>query len=78
MAVFRSTENGSKKNHENLLQIESTLVFRSLEEVQRAYGSIMGKINGLGLENQYVLVQEFLDGTEYVVDTVSLNGIHKV
>ncbi|KAL4133781.1 hypothetical protein PRIC2_004098 [Phytophthora ramorum] len=51
---------------------------RSMEEVRTAFGSIQGKINGLGLENQATLVQEYLDGTEYVVDTVSRNGVHKV
>ncbi|TYZ68349.1 hypothetical protein PybrP1_012567 [[Pythium] brassicae (nom. inval.)] len=50
----------------------------SLDEVKRAFGNIQGKINGLGLENTATLVQEFLDGTEYVVDTVSRNGVHKV
>lgn len=50
----------------------------SMDEVRAAFGSIQGKINGLGLENQATLVQEYLDGTEYVVDTVSRNGVHKV
>lgn len=50
----------------------------SMDEVKRAFGNIQGKINGLGLENTATLVQEFLDGTEYVVDTVSRNGVHKV
>lgn len=50
----------------------------SMDEVKRAFGNIQGKINGLGLENTTTLVQEFLDGTEYVVDTVSRNGKHKV
>lgn len=50
----------------------------SMDEVKRAFGNIQGKINGLGLENTATLVQEFLDGIEYVVDTVSRNGQHKV
>lgn len=50
----------------------------SMDDVKRAFGNIQGKINGLGLENTATLVQEFLDGTEYVVDTVSRNGVHKV
>lgn len=49
----------------------------SLEDVQRAFGNIQGKINGLGLENTATLVQEYLEGTEYVVDTVSRAGRHK-
>ncbi|KAG6617631.1 Argininosuccinate lyase 2 [Phytophthora cinnamomi] len=50
----------------------------SMDEVRAAFGSIQGKINGLGLENQATLVQEYLDGTEYVVDTVSRYGVTKV
>jgi biotin carboxylase len=38
----------------------------------------MGKVNGLGLMNNEVLVQEYLDGQEYVVDMVSRDGVHKV
>jgi len=36
------------------------------------------KPNMLGLRNEAVVVQEFLAGQEYVVDTVSRNGHHKV
>ncbi|CEG40959.1 protein [Plasmopara halstedii] len=50
----------------------------SIDEVRTAFGNIQGKINGLGLENHATLVQEYLDGTEYVVDTVSRNGVTKV
>lgn len=51
---------------------------KSMDEVKRAFGNIQGKINGLGLENASTLVQEYLEGTEYVVDTVSRDGRHKV
>jgi len=50
----------------------------SVEEVRAAFDKINGAINGLGLVNEGVLVQEFLDGTEYVVDSVSRDGVHKV
>jgi len=50
----------------------------SPEQVQRAYGNIMGKTNGLGLVNEGVLVQEFLEGLEYVVDSVSRDGQHNI
>jgi hypothetical protein len=51
---------------------------KSITDVQNAFGNIMGKINGLGLVNKAVLVQEYLEGEEYVVDMVSRNGEHKV
>ncbi|KAF1794965.1 ATP-grasp fold, subdomain 2 [Phytophthora cactorum] len=57
---------------------DDVMLCHSLDEVRTAFGNIQGKINGLGLENQATLVQEYLDGTEYVVDTVSRNGVTKV
>jgi hypothetical protein len=50
----------------------------SLEAVRSGFGAIMGKVNALGQVNEGVLVQEFLDGPEYVVDSVSKNGERKV
>jgi biotin carboxylase len=50
----------------------------SREEVFFAFHRILGKVNGLGIVNKAVLVQEFLDGQEYVIDTVSRGGEHKV
>lgn len=43
-----------------------------------AFSRILGKINGIGILNNEVLVQEFLKGQEYVVDKVSYLGEHKV
>ena len=50
----------------------------SPEEVQAAFHRIMGKVNNLGMVNAAVLVQEYLEGTEYVLDLVSRDGEHKV
>ena len=49
-----------------------------LDQVRAAFTTIIGKVNGLGLVNSAVLVQEFLEGQEYVIDTVSRHGEHKV
>ncbi|CAI5705883.1 hypothetical protein KXD40_009532 [Peronospora effusa] len=57
---------------------DDVMLCQSMDEVRLAFGNIQGKINGLGLENQATLVQEYLDGIEYVVDTVSRNGVTKV
>lgn len=51
---------------------------RSKDEVQKACEAIVGHCNATGSFNSEVLVQEFLSGTEYVVDSVSKDGIHKV
>jgi biotin carboxylase len=50
----------------------------SLGEVRAAFDKINGSANMLGVLNEGVLVQEFLDGTEYVIDSVSRDGVHKV
>jgi len=50
----------------------------SFEEVREAFSRILGKVNGLGQINEGVLVQEYLEGIEYVIDTVSRDGVHKV
>lgn len=35
-------------------------------------------MNGLGGVNEGALVMEYLDGTEYVVDSVSRDGVHRI
>jgi biotin carboxylase len=54
-------------------------VFRckTADDAADAARQILCERNVLGRRNQTVLVQEFLDGTEYVVDTVSLDGRRK-
>lgn len=43
-----------------------------------AFGRLLGERNKLGLVNDEVLVQEYLTGTEYVVDTCTFDGVHAV
>jgi biotin carboxylase len=50
----------------------------SKEAVETAFNSLIGKVNSLGLINTSVLVQEYLEGQEYVIDMVSRDGEHKV
>ena len=57
---------------------EDVTLCLSMTDVQVAYGNIIGKVNGLGLVNTSVLVQEYLEGQEYVVDMISRDGEHKV
>lgn len=57
---------------------DDVMLCRTLDQVRQAFGNIQGKINSLGLVNSSTLVQEFVEGTEYVVDTVSRDGKHKV
>lgn len=57
---------------------DSVAVCRTESELARAYEAIAGRKNVLGIVNESVLVQEFVDGQEYVVDTVSYAGHHRV
>lgn len=47
------------------------------EEVRAGFRNISNQWNALGLLNAAVLAQEFVTGTEYVVDTVSCAGRHR-
>ena len=51
---------------------------REVTEVERAFHRIVAKTTTLGTVNRGVLVQEFLAGTEYAVDTVSHAGRHRL
>jgi len=56
---------------------DSVAFCRSADEVRSAAGRILTTTNILGCRNPAVLVQEFLVGTEYIVDTVSRDGHRK-
>ncbi|MFD7324093.1 ATP-grasp domain-containing protein [Streptomyces sp. NPDC059875] len=48
------------------------------EETAAAYDKIMAATNIFDVRNEGVVVQEHLDGTEFVVNTVSCEGRHRV
>lgn len=50
----------------------------TVDEMVSAFMDIHGQSNGLGHLNEGALCQEFLSGTEYVVDGVSRDGVYKV
>jgi biotin carboxylase len=49
-----------------------------LVQAKGAFNQIHGQINGLGHINDGALCQEFLEGTEYVIDGCSRDGVYKV
>lgn len=49
----------------------------TLAECRTRFDEICGAENVFGEDNAAVLVQEFMRGTEYVVDSVSVEGVHK-
>ncbi|WP_405899502.1 ATP-grasp domain-containing protein [Streptomyces sp. NBC_00727] len=48
------------------------------EEVSAAFRSLHGSTSVLGQKNEAVLAQEYLVGHEYIVNTVSRDGVHRV
>mmetsp|Transcript_8797 Transcript_8797/g.13163 ORF Transcript_8797/g.13163 Transcript_8797/m.13163 type:complete len:979 (-) Transcript_8797:119-3055(-) len=57
---------------------DDVFLCNTAEEAEVAFTRISGKRNGLGLINDGALVQEFLSGKEYVIDKVSMDGVHKL
>ena len=53
---------------------DGVFVCKDLAQCQHAFAQLKGQKNRMGLVNQFVLAQEFLRGTEYVVNTVTLDG----
>ena len=59
---------------------DSVFLCRTLEDVQEAYDDIYGStiLGSMTDKHDTVLVQEFATGTEYALDIISKNGVHKV
>lgn len=57
---------------------EDVYISNNEEELKQAFNKILNKTNIMGLENTVVLLQSYLEGTEYVVNSVSCNGTHYV
>lgn len=53
---------------------DSVATCQSRSEITMACHRILGQVNQLGLLNEEVLCQEFLEGTEYALDAVSMGG----
>lgn len=53
---------------------DGVYICNGLLEAETAFAKIYGTKNRLNIDNVNVLVQEYLAGTEYVVNMVSLNG----
>lgn len=57
---------------------DNVFICRSEAEVSQAARAVLAGITMYDQRNTDVLVQSYLDGTEYIVDTVSANGRHTV
>jgi len=56
---------------------EGVTVCSSPDEVRATFNALQGTTNVLGRTNREVLLMEYLAGDEYVIDTVSRDGVHK-
>ena len=57
---------------------DSVFLCKTPADVEKAFQKIHNHSNGLGHTNNGALCQEFLSGTEYVIDGVSRDGVYKV
>jgi len=57
---------------------EDVYLCDTLNDLCRKFKKIINKKNAMGLMNESCLVQEYIDGDEYSINTVSQNGIHKI
>ncbi len=53
---------------------DSVAICTGEAEIRDAFDRILGKVNQIGLLNEEVLAQEFLEGPEFALDLVSLAG----
>lgn len=56
---------------------DGVYIAKCLDDAAEAFDRILGATSVFGTQNQSVLLQEFLKGKEYVVDSVSMEGEHK-
>lgn len=57
---------------------EDVTFCKTVDEIEAAFTKITKKSNALGEQNTGVIVQEFLKGVEYIVNTVSADGEHYI
>lgn len=57
---------------------DSVFICSSEDELKMRASSVLGSTHHLGLQNEHILVQEFIEGREYIVNTVSCDGVHRV
>ncbi len=57
---------------------EGVRIVDTAQQAREAFDAVDGAINRMDLRNDGVIVQEYLDGTMYVVNTISADGVHMV
>ncbi|MBK5013393.1 ATP-grasp domain-containing protein [Pantoea sp. S62] len=57
---------------------EGVFFCKNLSEVERAFGTLIDTLDYSGCRNSEILIEQKIEGIEYVVDAVSSNGEHFV
>ena len=57
---------------------DAVFICRDAQETTAAFEAIFSKVNKLNFRNDHVLAQEYLDGAEFAVNSVSLEGRHYI
>ncbi|MGY3802583.1 ATP-grasp domain-containing protein [Pigmentibacter ruber] len=57
---------------------DGVTICANTNEIEQAFSRIMYQENKLGIKNEEVLIQEYIEGTQYFVNTVSWNGKHYI
>jgi len=57
---------------------EDVYLCSTLSHLKTAYNKIIGKTNNCGILNKNCLIQEYIEGDDMIVNTVSRDGIHKI
>ncbi len=57
---------------------DGVTICSNTNEIENAVSRILYQENKLGIKNEEVLIQEYVEGTQYFINTVSWNGIHYV
>ncbi|MGB5831067.1 MAG: ATP-grasp domain-containing protein [Thiohalocapsa sp.] len=57
---------------------DSVFLCSTEASIRRRAAAVLGSRHHVGLLNEEILIQEFIDGSEYIVNTVSRNGLHRV
>ena len=55
---------------------DSVFLCKDGNEVVRAFETIISEVNAMDVVNEKVLIQEYLEGTEYIVNSVTFQGRH--
>ncbi len=62
----------------NSMGSEGVCLCTDTQQLKAAFHSIMNTKNRLARQNRACILQQYLTGTEYAVDTISYDGCHKV